>query len=1105
MGVWASKIHDPETLLLTMKKYFTFLFLSLTAFQSFSQDKTDPSAWDIEKYKGNTKSFSITTDEGTWMNLDVSPDGKEIVFDLLGDIYVMPINGGTAQLLSGGIAWDVQPRFSPNGKYISYTSDKSGADNIWIMNRDGSGKKQVTKETFRLLNNATWMPNSEYIIARKHYTGTRSLGAGEMWMYNIYGGEGIQLTKRKNDQQDAGEPNVSPNGRFLYFSEDVSPGPDFQYSKDPNGMIYAIRRLDLSNGKLSDFIAVQGGAVRPQISPDAKFMAYVKRVRLKSVLYVQNTRTGEEWPVYDDLSHDQQETWAIFGVYPNFAWTPDSKNLIFYAKGKIRKLELSSLQSAEVPFEVTSNQTVQEALHFPQQVFTEDFTVKMIRQLCTSPDGKTVVFSAAGYLYKKELPEGKPERLTSGIDFEFEPSFSPDGRYLVYTTWSDEFKGAIKRTDLKSGKTITLSDEKGFYFSPVYSTKGDKIVYRKGSGNGMLGFSYGKNTGIFTISSNGGNKLLVSENGIKPRFNADDSRIYFQSYSNGKKSYKSIDLNGANERTHYTSTYATEFAPSPDGKWMAFTELFNVYITPMVTTGTELDLSSVNKSIPLTKIPSDGGIYIHWGNDSKNLFWTVGERYYGKNVSSLFPFAEENNQSTTNTAQVIPADGIPMGLSLKTDVPTGLLALKGARILTMNGDNQVIDEGTILLENNKIIGIGKVDQVTIPPGAKVIDVYGKTIMPGIVDVHAHLPSSPDGLIPQQNWAYLTNLAFGVTTSHDPSSNTVMVFSQSEMLKAGRMVGPRLYSTGSILYGAEGDFKVVINNLEDALSNLRRLKAVGAFSVKSYNQPRRSQRQQILEAARQLKMEVVPEGGSTFFTNMNMIADGHTGIEHSIPVVPVYKDVKAFWNNTGVAYTPTLIVAYGAQWGENYWYDRTNVWENERLLAFTPRSIIDARSRRRTTSEYGDYGHIEVAKAVKQIADGGTKVNLGAHGQIQGLGAHWELWMLVQGGMTPMQAIKCATVNGALYLGMDKEIGSLEKGKLGDLIVMDANPLEDIRNSEKIKYVMVNGRIYDSMTMNEIGSRDKLRGKLWFELNKGTGYAMPTDASETWTYTVPECD
>ena len=1065
-----------------------------------AQDKKEAAKWDVEKYKGQTKTFTINTNEGTWMNLDVSPDGTEIVFDLLGDIYKMSINGGPAKLLTGGSAWDVQPRFSPNGKYISYTSDKSGGDNIWIMDKDGANKKQITKETFRLLNNATWMPNSEYLIARKHFTGYRSLGAGEMWMYSIYGGEGVQLTKRKNDQQDAGEPNVSPDGKFLYFSEDVSPGPNFEYSKDPNGLIYAIRQLDLTTGRLTNLIAEQGGSARPQISPDGKFMAFVKRVRLKSALYIQNLKTGEEWPLYDELSHDQQETWAIFGVYPNFAWTPDSKRIIFYAKGKIKQIELNNLMVSDIPFEVNSQQTVQEALHFQNQVFNPEFTVKMIRQLTTSPDGKMVVFNAAGYLYKKELPNGVPERVTNGIDFEFEPDFSNDGKYVIYTTWSDEFKGAVKRTELKTGKTITLTDEKGYYYSPSYSNKGDKIVFRKGGGNETLGLTYGKNTGVFIIPANGGAKTLISESGIKPTFSPDDSRIYFQGYDSGKKAFKSMDLNGGNERTLYTSQYATQFCPSPDGKWMAFTELFNAYITPMVTTGSALDLSANNKSIPLAKVTKDAGTFLHWSADSKKLFWTLGEQYYNREIKNTFSFVE-------GAPTVLPepdTTGIAMGLKLKTDLPTGILALKGARIITMKGD-EVIEEGTILLENNKITAVGKVDDIAIPANAKTVDVTGKTIMPGIVDVHAHLRTSPDGISPQQDWSYLANLAFGVTTSHDPSSNTEMVFSQSEMLKAGRMIGPRLYSTGSILYGADGDFKVVINSLDDAVAHLKRLKAVGAFSVKSYNQPRRDQRQQILEAARQLKMEVVPEGGSTFYTNMNMVTDGHTGIEHSIPVAPVYKDVISLWNNTQVGYTPTLIVAYGGQWGENYWYDRTNVWENERLLSFTPRSIIDSRSRRRTTSEYGDYGHIEVAKATKQIADGGTKINLGAHGQIQGLGSHWELWMFVQGGASPLQAIRYATLNGASYLGMDKEIGSLEVGKLGDLIVMDSNPLDDIRNSEKIKYVMVNGRLYDSLTMNETGSREKVRSKLWFELDKGVAFSIPFKLSETWIFTVPNCD
>jgi imidazolonepropionase-like amidohydrolase len=370
----------------------------------------------------------------------------------------------------------------------------------------------------------------------------------------------------------------------------------------------------------------------------------------------------------------------------------------------------------------------------------------------------------------------------------------------------------------------------------------------------------------------------------------------------------------------------------------------------------------------------------------------------------------------------------------------------------MNGD-QVIENGTIVIDANKIVAVGPTGSVTIPADAKVMDLKGKTIMPGLIDVHAHLGQFRFGLSPQKHWQYYTNLAYGVTTTHDPSSNTEMVFSQSEMVKAGNMVAPRIFSTGVILYGAEGDFKAVVNNLEDARSAIRRTKAYGAFSVKSYNQPRRDQRQQIIKAAEELKIEVVPEGGSTFYHNLSMILDGHTGIEHNLPIATLHKDVTQLWAASKTGYTPTLIVNYGGLNGEYFWYQNTNVWEDKKLLKYTPRGIIDSRSRHRTMVPLAEYdnGHILVSKSCKKLTDAGVKVNLGAHGQIQGIGVHWELWMLAQGGMTNMEALRAATLNGANYLGMDSQIGSLEVGKIADLIILDKNPLENIQNSNSVSY------------------------------------------------------
>lgn len=1068
--------------------------LALPFGAAHAQDsKKEDAKWKVDAAHGPQKEVTITTNEGTWMSVDVSPDGKEIVFDMLGDIYIMPISGGKAKVLRTGRPYEVQPRFSPDGKYISFTSDAGGGDNIWVMKRDGSDAKQITNENFRLLNNAVWTPDGEYLVARKHFTNTRSLGAGEMWMYHRTGGTGVQLTKRKNDQQDAGEPFVSPDGKYVYFSEDMSGGSNFEYNKDPNGQIYVIRRVDRNTGEIENVVTGNGGSMRPVISRDGKHIAFVRRVRTKSVLFVHDLKTGEEWPVYDKLSHDQQEAWAIFGVYPYFSWTPDNKHIVFWADGKINKVDVASKQVSNIPFEASTTHYIADIVrhehHENGGVSPDKFTAKAIRHAVTSPDGKTLVFNAAGYIYKKELPNGKPERITKSQEFEFYPSFSPDGKHIVYATWHDDNFGGLYKLDIrkKNAKPTKLTTEKGFYTSPKFSSNGKYIVYSKEGGNNHMGYAHGKEKGIFYMPADGGKATLVQERGSNPQFNASSDRIFYTGYQDGKYAFKSIDLNGKNEQTHYTSKYTDQFYPSPDNKWIGFVELFNGYIAPFTANGSGLDLSADSKAVPVARFTRDAGTSIHWSSDSKKINWVLGDEYFSNDLKNRFKFVE----GAPEELPAIDTTGTKIGLELKTDIPQGKVAFTNARIITMKGD-EVIEGGTIVVDGNRIVAVGK--GINVPTDAKVIDAAGKTIMPGIVDVHAHLGTFRLGMSPQKQWSYFANLAYGVTTTHDPSSTTEMVFSQSEAVKSGAMVGPRIYSTGTILYGADGNFKAVINSLDDARSHLRRIKAVGGFSVKSYNQPRREQRQQVIQAARELDMSVYPEGGSTFFHNMTMILDGHTGVEHNIPVAPLHKDVLELWKASKVGYTPTLIVNYGATNGEYYWYQKINVWEKDRLLKFTPRSVIDGRSRFVTQVPDEEYenGFMATSRAAKALTDNGVKVNLGAHGQLQGLGAHWELWMLQQGGMTNHEALRAATLNGAEYIGMGHELGSLETGKLADLIVLDANPLENIQNSEQVKYTMVNGRLYDAATMVEIGNYNKQPGKFWWENDK---YATAFDWHE----------
>jgi imidazolonepropionase-like amidohydrolase/Tol biopolymer transport system component len=1071
-----------------MFKLKTILLVTLlTSTTLFAQEdkKKEDKKWNVANPQGDWdfKEHKFTTSEGTWMNIDVSPDGKYIVFDLLGDLYIMPISGGKTKALRTGLPFEIQPRFSPNGKQISFTSDAGGGDNIWTMNIDGSDAKQITKEKFRLTNNAVWSNDGNYLIARKHFTSQRSLGAGEMWMYHVTGGSGLQLTKKKNEQQDVNEPCISKDGKYMYYSEDMYPGGYFQYNKDPNKQIYVIKRYEFETGKTTNITGGPGGAARPQVSNDGKLLAFVKRVRTKTVLYIHNLETGEEYPLYDKLNKDQQEAWAIFGIYPNFNWMPDDKHIVFWSGGKINKININTLEVINIPFSVDASIKIAKALEFENPVSPNKFTAKVIRNAVTSPDEKTLVFNALGYLWKKGLPNGKPQRLTKGTDFEFEPSFSPNGNEIVFVTWNDIQLGAIYKMNLKEGKSIKITHEKGIYRTPSFSADGSKIVYQKENGNNEQGHSFSKNAGIYYINAAGGKTTFITNNGQYPIFSKDDKRIFYQTggafFGALTKELQSVNLNGKDKKTHIKSKYANRIVPSPDNNWVVFSHLHKVYLAPIPQTGKPLDLDNKTKAVPVSQIAKDAGINLHWSKDSKKVHWTLGEEYFTNKIKDRFTFLPNSPDS------VSPIDtiGIKVNLEVKTDKPLGKIILMNARIITMKGD-EVIENGIIIINENKIELIGDATTIKIPKGGKVYDLSGKTIMPGMIDAHAHIGAFRYGLTTQKHWQFYANLAYGVTTAHDPSAHTETVFALSELVKSGALVGPRLYSTGFILYGADGDFKAVINNLEDARSAIRRTKAFGALSVKSYNQPRREQRQQVIQAAREEGIFVVPEGGSTFYHNMTMIMDGHTGVEHNIPVAPVYKDITEFWGNSNTGYTPTLIVNYGGLNGENYWYQNTKVWENKKLLKYYPRSIIDSRSRHRTMVPQEEYenGHILVSKSCKQLSDAGVKVNMGAHGQLQGLGAHWELWSLQQGGMSNMEALRAATINGADYIGMSKDIGSLEVGKLADLIIMDKNPLDDIQNTNTIIYTMINGRLYDTETMNEIGNEPKTRSKFYWENN-----------------------
>ncbi len=1033
--------------------------------------------WDVGRPPGPSHEVKIDVDEGTWMTVDLSPDGKEIVFDLLGDIYLMPAEGGEAKAIASGVAWEMQPRFSPDGQRIAFTSDRAGGDNLWVMQRDGSGAKAVSKESFRLVNSPAWSPDGQWIAGRKHFTAERSLGSGEIWLWHVSGGDGLQLTEKPNDQKDVGEPAFSPDGRYVYYSLDATPGKFFEYNKDSNAGIYAIERLDRERGKVVRLVDGPGGAIRPTPSPDGKRLAYIRRVRFQSTLFVQDLESGRERALYDKLDRDLQETWAIHGVYPAMSWTADGRELLFWAGGKIHRLDVATGSDRIVPFHVRDTRRVAEALRFPVEVAPDRFPLKMLRWVESSPDGGQLLYQALGKLWLQELPGGAARRLTKEEgSFEYDGAWSRDGRSIVYTTFDDEKLGTVKVADVASGVVRDLTREPGHYFEPAFSPDGARVLYRKSDGNDLRGPDWSREPGIYVVPAGGGTPELVTESGSQPQFGAASDRVYLtRSADEDKRQLVSLELDGSDERTHASSEAATEFRLSPDGRWLAFVERFNVFVAPFVPTGKTIELGPKTTSLPLTRVSKNAGESVHWTGDSKSLRWVLGPELFTRELKDAFAFVDGAPEKLPEPA----AAGVHIGFDAGYARPSGALALTGARILTMKGD-EILEDGVVLIEGNRIRAVGTRAAVAIPAGARTIDVAGKTIVPGLVDVHWHGPQGSNGIIPEQSWVNFASLAYGVTTLHDPSNDTDEIFAAAELQRTGAIVAPRIFSTGTILYGAKGDFKAEIDSLDDARAHLARLKAAGAFSVKSYNQPRREQRQQVIAAGRELGMMVVPEGGSLIWQNLTQVVDGHTGVEHSIPLAAIYADVTQLWSGTKVGYTPTLGVAYGGIMGELYWYAHTDVWAEEPLAHFVPRRVLDSRSRRREIAPEGEYNHVQQARVAKKLLDAGVKIQLGAHGQREGLAAHWELWMMVQGGMTPHEALRAATIDGARYLGLDRDLGSIEPGKLADLVVLDVNPLDDIRQSTKLRYVVANGRVYESATMNEIAPDSRPRARFWWE-------------------------
>ncbi|HEX6048291.1 MAG TPA: amidohydrolase family protein [Gemmatimonadaceae bacterium] len=1088
-----------------------------------------------------SRTVRFTTDEGTWMSLDLSPDGRTLVFDLVGDVYTLPVSGGKATRVTDGLPFDAQPRWSPDGKHIVFVSDRDGSDDVWIMDADGKNARQITRTDRTQFVSPDFTPDGKYIVVSRNAVqyGTQY----NLYLYHRDGGTGVRMTGVTASGAAGGAPPApgGPGGAQQRNYVGAAFGADSRYiyaasrnggaaGYNQTGFDWTIVAYDRETGETTPRAAAVGGAFKPVLSPDGKWMVYGTRQDSVTSLRIRDMESGDEHWLVENVQRDDMESRFTRDILPNMTFTPDSRSLIAAWGGKIRRVDIPSGQAAEIPFTADVETPLGALAKFDYPINDSTITVAQIRGARPSPDGRRLAFTALDKLWVMDLPAGTPRRLTRSPHEtgEHSPVWSPDGRYLTYITWSNQ-GGDIHRVAAGNANATPerLTRQSAFYSAVNYTPNGQRLVAYKSPRQPRLeeGFQYGRE--LVWLPAAGGVTTSVSPvpgNAGFPHFTRDDNeRIYM---AQGNAGLVSVRFDGTDRKTHIRVTgaldhrqqtprpqTADEILVSPSGDRVLASVDDNVYVMDIPVVGGQTPTVSVanlaQAVVPVRRLTRIGGDFIGWHPDGNRAHFSIGRSYFTYDFPRADSLvrdstvradaarrvaggAQRDSNAASDTSRSRPAyepARLDVAITVPKDRPSGQVVLRNARVITMKGD-EVIERADVLVRNNRIAAVGPAGTVQVPNGTREIDVTGKTILPGFVDTHAHM--WPDfGIHRSQVWMYMANLAYGVTATRDPQTATTDVLSYGDLVETGDILGPRIFSTGPGVF-----WYLDIKSLADARDVLRRYSEFyKTNTIKQYMVGDRKVRQWVITAARELGLSPTLEGGLDAKKNLTEAIDGYAGIEHSLPIAPLFKDNVQLLAESGTVYTPTLLVLYGGPFAENYWYASYDILEDEKLGRFTPKSELLARGLRRPGWWHpSQYAHSLIAAQAKKIMEAGGRVGVGSHGQLQGLGYHWEMWNIASGGATPMQVLKAATVHGADAIGHGKDLGSIEAGKLADLVVLDANPLADIRNTNTLRYVMKNGRLYDANTLNEVWPRQRVMAKQWW-MDEDPSSAAPSGGNQ----------
>jgi len=1036
-----------------------------------------------------TRHIAFDTDEGTWISLDVSPDGRSIVFELLGDLYALPIGGGAARAITHGLAFDSQPRFAPDGKHLVFVSDRSGNDNVWIADPDGGNALQISRlDDNAVLTSPAWSADGQSILVSEYRP---DLTAFELWRYRVGGdGKGERITKAKTYDSQPKDQRFSAlgavatrDGRSIYFA-----GRYGTFDEDMTLPMWDIERRDLAASRDETIVTNLGSAMRPALSPDGKTLVYAARERGQTGLRVRDLVGGGDRRLVYPVQHDDQEGSSSRDLMPGYAFTPDGRALIVAYGGRIHRVDLASGKAHVIPFLAHVELDIGPSLRRSFKDDTGPVQARLIQTPVQSPDGRRIAFSALGRVYTMELVAGaRPQALTPPDVAAFEPSWSPDGRSIVYVSWSAAAAGRIWRVDAHGGAPKALTDTPAYYTYPAFAPDGKSVIAERSSNAERMHtyMEYGplRQADLIVLPARGGEARVLASGRIGgvPHFSADHAAVNVV-FDDGLNAVK-LDGTGRRKLALLTGpgfyfqegrVPVDDLRVSPDGQWLLAQIVEQLYLVKMPTdAAAALDVDT--PALPHRKLTSVGADFFGWADGGKTITWSVGSTYYRQPLAGvvLDPPGAAGNGARPQSGR----DGVEAFraiVEVPRDVPHGTLLLRGATAVTMRGD-EVIDDADIVVHDNRIAAIGKHGTVEVPRDAVVRDIAGRFVVPGFIDVHDHWAEIRRGVLDLQNWSFLADLAYGKTAGLDPSSLSIDMFAYQDLLDAGLSLGPRVFTTGPAIF-SYNEF-ANLQQVRDVLSRYTDHFRTG--NLKEYRTGNRRVRQWVAMAARELGMQPTTEGALDMKLDLTQIMDGFAGNEHALTAAPLYKDVIELLAQVRVSYTLTLQISHGGPPAQNFFIERDQPQNDARLQHFSPPLLAEKKFSRRHWYAPDEYFYAAIAQGAASVQRAGGLLGVGSHGEVPGYGVHWEMQAYAAGGMKPLEVLRAATIGSAETIGRQEEIGSLEPGKFADLVILERNPLEDIRNTLAIAQVMKNGRLYDAATLDEIWPEQKKLAPQWF--------------------------